>query len=73
MLDESEKLEALPFYIVEYINKKLKIIKSDIVSEDLENSRDYYIGYTIACQNILSAIENYYGDAGEKFIKSFKK
>jgi hypothetical protein len=64
----NKKLEAFPIYLAQYIAKKLDIIDSDITNEESEFSKEFHRGYVTACDNILSASENYFTEAGNKFV-----
>jgi hypothetical protein len=62
------KLAAFPSYLGNYINQKLELIKSDIDMDQLEKSKEFYRGYVTACDNIARATENYFTEAGDKFV-----
>jgi len=66
-----KKLEAFPVYLSQYIAKKLDIVNSDITNEQSEFSKEFYRGYVTACDNILSASENYFTEAGNKFVDEY--
>jgi hypothetical protein len=64
------KLAFFPSYLGKYMNQKLDLIKSDIDMDQLENrlSKEFYRGYVTACDNIAHATENYFTEAGDKFV-----
>ena len=63
-----KKLAFFPSYLGNYINQKLDLIKSDIDTDQLEKSKEFYRGYITACDNIARATENYFTEAGDKFV-----
>jgi hypothetical protein len=62
------KLAFFPAYLGNYINQKLDLIKSDFDMDQLEKSKEFYRGYITACDNIARATENYFTEAGDKFV-----